>query len=74
MSTDKTLSRRGLFMKVGILFNGLVVAALAVPVVRFLLSSVTHGRANRYLAWYRSEPSANSRKERRVSLRFGIRM
>ena len=22
MSTDKTLSRRGLFMKVGILFNG----------------------------------------------------
>jgi len=51
MSTDKTLSRRGLFMKVGILFNGLVVAALAVPVVRFLLSSVTRGRANRYLAW-----------------------
>src|ERR1700694_1897454 len=51
MSTDKTISRRGLFMKVGILFNGLVVTALAVPVVRFLLSSVTRGRANRYLEW-----------------------
>src|SRR5258706_384359 len=51
MSTDKTISRRGLFMKVGILFNGLVVTALAVPVVRFLLSSVMRGRANRYLSW-----------------------
>ncbi len=51
MSTDKTLSRRGLFMKMGILFNGLVMTALAVPVVRFLLSSVTRGRANGYLSW-----------------------
>src|SRR5467141_2845588 len=51
MSTDKTLSRRGLLMKMGILFNGLVVTALAVPIVRFLLSSVTRGRANRYLSW-----------------------
>jgi Rieske Fe-S protein len=51
MSIDKTLSRRGLFMKMGILFNGLVVTALAVPIVRFLLSSVTSGRANRYLSW-----------------------
>src|SRR6266403_603912 len=51
MSTDKTISRRGLFMKVGILFNGLVVTALAVPVVRFLFSSVMRGRANRYLSW-----------------------
>src|SRR6267378_4252637 len=51
MSTDKTISRRGLFMKVGILFNGLVVMALAVPVVRFLLSSVTRGGTNGYLSW-----------------------
>src|SRR5207253_7525282 len=51
MSTDKTLSRRGLFMKMGILFNGLVGTALAIPVVRFLLSSVTRGRANGYLSW-----------------------
>src|ERR1700732_1862127 len=51
MSIDKTLSRRGLFMKLGILFNGLVATALAVPVVRFLLSSVTRGRADGYLSW-----------------------
>ncbi len=38
-------------MKVGILFNGLVATALAVPIVRFLLSSVTRGRASAYLSW-----------------------
>ncbi len=51
MSDDSTLSRRGLFMKLGILFNGLVAAALALPVVGFLLSSITRGRANGYLSW-----------------------
>jgi menaquinol-cytochrome c reductase iron-sulfur subunit len=51
MSIDKTLSRRGLFMKMGILFNGLAAMVLAVPIVRFLLSSVTSGRANGYLSW-----------------------
>src|ERR1700726_2045462 len=51
MSIDNTLSRRGLFMKMGILFNGLVATALAVPIVQFLLSSVTGGRGNRYLSW-----------------------
>jgi nitrite reductase/ring-hydroxylating ferredoxin subunit len=50
MSIDKTLSRRGLFMKMGILFNGLAATVLAVPIVRFLLSSVTRGSANRYLS------------------------
>jgi len=44
-------SRRGLFMKLGILFNGCVAAALAVPIGRFLLSSITRGRANGYLDW-----------------------
>src|SRR3979490_1363231 len=51
MSIDNMLSRRGLFMKMGILFNGLVATVLAVPIVGFLLSSVTRGRANRYLSW-----------------------
>jgi len=51
MSEDKTLSRRGLFMKLGILFNGFVGVALAVPIGRFLLSSITRGRANGYLDW-----------------------
>ena len=51
MSNETTLSRRGLFMKLGILFNGCVAAALAVPIGKYLLSSVTRGRANGYLSW-----------------------
>ena len=51
MSDENKISRRGLFMKLGILFNGLVATALAVPVVRFLSSSVTRGRAGAYLSW-----------------------
>src|SRR6202051_1900061 len=51
MPNENRISRRGLFMKLGILFNGLVATALAVPVVRFLLSSVTRGRAGGYLSW-----------------------
>ena len=51
MPDDSTFSRRGLFMKLGILFNGLVATALAVPIGRYLLSSITRGRANGYLDW-----------------------
>ena len=51
MSNEKMLSRRGLLMKIGMLFNGLVATALALPIVRFLFSSVTHGRRNGYLSW-----------------------
>lgn len=50
-SPEDTLSRRGFFMKLGILFNGFAAMVLAVPVVGFLLSSVTRGRANGYLSW-----------------------
>ena len=51
MSDETTISRRGLFMKMGILFNGLVATALAVPIVGFVLSAITRGRANAYLSW-----------------------
>ena len=50
-SSDTTMSRRGFFMKVGILFNGFAAMVVAVPIVRFLLSSVTRGHANAYLSW-----------------------
>ena len=49
--TDATISRRGFLMKLGMLFNGFAAMVLAVPVVGFLLSSVTRGRANGYLSW-----------------------
>ena len=51
MSNENLLTRRGLFMKLGILFNGVVGAALAVPILRFLSSSVTRGQGNGYLSW-----------------------
>ena len=51
MSNDPTLSRRGLLMKLGILFNGIVATAIAVPIVRFVFSSITRGSANSYLVW-----------------------
>ena len=50
-SSDATISRRGFFMKLGILFNGFAAMVLAVPVGRFLLAAVTRGRANSYLSW-----------------------
>jgi len=51
MPNENMLTRRGLFMKLGILFNGLVATALAVPILRYILSSVTRGQANAYLGW-----------------------
>ena len=51
MSNEALLTRRGLFMKLGILVNGAVAATLAVPIVRFLLSSITLGGENVYTAW-----------------------
>jgi Rieske Fe-S protein len=52
-STEDTLSRRGFFMKLGILFNGFAAMVLAVPIVGFLLSSVSRGQAKGYLSWVR---------------------
>ena len=46
-----SLSRRGFFMKLGILFNGFAVIVLALPIGRFLFSSITRGRGNGYLSW-----------------------
>jgi menaquinol-cytochrome c reductase iron-sulfur subunit len=50
-TTDTTMSRRGFFTKLGILFNGLAAGAVAIPIVGFLLSAITRGRANGYLSW-----------------------
>ena len=50
-TTDTTISRRGFFMKLGIVFNGLAAAVVAVPIVGFLVSAITRGRGNGYLSW-----------------------
>ena len=51
MANQNTISRRAFLMKLGILFNGLVAMVLAVPIVRYFLSSVTRGRAGGYRSW-----------------------
>ena len=51
MSNETEMTRRGLFTKLGILVNGVVAATLAVPIVRFLLSSVTLSQENAYASW-----------------------
>src|ERR1700691_580116 len=48
---EASLSRRGFFMKLGILFNGFAAIVLALPVSRFLFSSITRGCGNGYLSW-----------------------
>jgi menaquinol-cytochrome c reductase iron-sulfur subunit len=50
-SRDGTLSRRGFFAKLGILFNGFAAMVVAVPILRFLLSSVAQGQKKGYLSW-----------------------
>jgi Rieske Fe-S protein len=59
MSNETTLTRRGLFMKIGVLFNGLVATVLAVPIVEYLVSSVSRSRANAYLSWVPLGPINN---------------
>jgi Rieske Fe-S protein len=51
METQDAPSRRGVLMKLAILCNGVVGAVLAIPVVRFVLSSVTRGSGDAYRSW-----------------------
>jgi nitrite reductase/ring-hydroxylating ferredoxin subunit len=51
MTLTRGLSRRKMFLKIGIAFNGLVAAVLAVPIVRYILSPVTRGWTADYETW-----------------------
>jgi len=51
MTSPEELSRRGMLMKLGILFNGAVGVVLAVPVVRYILSPVIRRRRQGYESW-----------------------
>jgi menaquinol-cytochrome c reductase iron-sulfur subunit len=51
MTLPDGLSRRALLMKLGIFFNGLIALALAVPIVRYLLSPITREKKGAYDAW-----------------------
>jgi len=58
MATDTTMTRRGMLVRIGIFINALVAAALAAPIGRYLLSSVTRGGAGGYLSWVPLGPVA----------------
>lgn len=51
MSTENSMSRRALLAKIGLLFNGIVGVALAVPIVRYLFSPVIRERKVGYESW-----------------------
>jgi menaquinol-cytochrome c reductase iron-sulfur subunit len=53
MTLPTGLTRRDLLMKIGIFFNGIVAAILAVPIVRYLLSPVAQERKGGYESWVR---------------------
>ncbi len=51
MSVPDSLSRRKFLMKMSILFNGIVAAVLAVPIIRYILSPVAHERKEGFESW-----------------------
>jgi len=51
MSTENGISRRAALVKLGMFLNGIVGAALAVPIVRYLLSPVTREKRFGYQSW-----------------------
>lgn len=51
MTMTDGLSRRTLLVRLGIGFNALVGAMLAVPIVRFILSPLTRARRSGYESW-----------------------
>ncbi len=51
MTLPDSLSRRAMLMKIGLFFNGLVAVALAVPILRYVLSPLLRGRKTSYTSW-----------------------
>lgn len=51
MTRSDGLTRRGFLMKIGLLFNGAVGLALAVPILRYVLSPVSRQRKPGYDSW-----------------------
>jgi hypothetical protein len=57
MSVPGGLSRRQMFLKIAMLFNGVAGMFLAVPIVRYILSPVTRGRKPGYDSWVSLGPN-----------------
>ena len=51
MTQPSEISRRSFFTKLGIFFNGVIVAILSVPIVRYLLSPIAREKKPGYDSW-----------------------
>lgn len=51
MTLPETLSRRTLFVKLGLLFNGVIAVALAVPILGYVLGPIFGPRKTNYTDW-----------------------
>jgi menaquinol-cytochrome c reductase iron-sulfur subunit len=51
MSEPAEVTRRSVLMKLGILLNGIAGAILAIPIVRYVLSPVSHAMKGGYESW-----------------------
>ena len=51
MTLPENMTRRVLLVKLGIVFNACVAALLAIPILRYLLSSAVAGRKSSYRNW-----------------------
>lgn len=50
-NSTATMSRRGLFAKIGLVLNGLAAVVLATPLVGYLLSPIFRGERGQYKRW-----------------------
>jgi Rieske Fe-S protein len=51
MTLPDNLSRRAMLVKLGIFFNGIIAALLAIPIVRYVVSPLTRSRKVGYETW-----------------------
>lgn len=51
MSAEPGVSRRAMLVKLGLLFNGIIGAVLAVPILRYLMSPISRGKRSGYESW-----------------------
>jgi len=51
MTLPDNLSRRAMFVKLGILFNGIIATLLAIPILRYVLAPVRRARKVGYDTW-----------------------
>jgi menaquinol-cytochrome c reductase iron-sulfur subunit len=57
-TTERTTSRRGLFLKLGVLLNGAAALAFAIPIVRYIFEAFSRPHAKGYLSWTSLGPTS----------------